>query len=378
MRSEHGGGGYGERRRIDYYEVLGLARNASADEIKKAYRKLAIKYHPDHNPGDAAAEAKFKEINEANQILSDPEKRKRYDNPFPRPQPTPPPAGRRETATNTPPRSKAWWDAAWDAVAGEDSDKTDSVPPPPPRQPRPTPPPRRAAPPPPRQPPPQPPPASRPTAQANRPRNVYDDAPVQNERPVNDPRAGQRSEARPAQQPPSPAAARTPDAPPAPRPIPSAPVPYDVFQAKPSEAYKGQSHDQLVRHLDPTWDPATAGLFHPVGSIANFTGWLEAASAAGIKGPDLQRLFNRSDLNRRLKQLVRQGLARSINNPTDRDGHIAFARRLESWRGYGFNIDSLLNDPGARTALEGSLGSSASHDLAEAVRRAYMQIGWNG
>lgn len=63
----------------DYYKILGVSKNATQDEIKKAYRKLAVKYHPDKNPGDKAAEAKFKEINEANEVLSDPEKRKRYD-----------------------------------------------------------------------------------------------------------------------------------------------------------------------------------------------------------------------------------------------------------------------------------------------------------
>lgn len=64
---------------IDYYKVLGLSKNASDDDIKKAYRKLARKYHPDLNPGNKEAEKKFKEINEANEVLSDPEKRKKYD-----------------------------------------------------------------------------------------------------------------------------------------------------------------------------------------------------------------------------------------------------------------------------------------------------------
>ena len=63
----------------DYYEVLGLSKGASEEELKKAYRKLAKKYHPDVNPGDKDAEAKFKEINEAYGILSDPEKKARYD-----------------------------------------------------------------------------------------------------------------------------------------------------------------------------------------------------------------------------------------------------------------------------------------------------------
>jgi curved DNA-binding protein len=63
----------------DYYSVLGVSKEASADEIKKAYHKLAIKYHPDKTRGDKAANEKFKEINEANQVLSDPEKRKKYD-----------------------------------------------------------------------------------------------------------------------------------------------------------------------------------------------------------------------------------------------------------------------------------------------------------
>jgi curved DNA-binding protein len=64
---------------IDYYKVLGLNKTATADEIKKAYRKLARKHHPDLNPNDKEANKKFQQINEANEVLSDPEKRKKYD-----------------------------------------------------------------------------------------------------------------------------------------------------------------------------------------------------------------------------------------------------------------------------------------------------------
>src|SRR5664280_1513299 len=63
----------------DFYEVLGLEKGASEDQIKKAFRKLAIKYHPDKNQGDKEAEEKFKEINEAYQVLSDPQKKAQYD-----------------------------------------------------------------------------------------------------------------------------------------------------------------------------------------------------------------------------------------------------------------------------------------------------------
>lgn len=64
---------------MDYYKILGVTKSADTDEIKKAYRKLALKYHPDHNNGDKDAEAKFKEISEAYAVLSDPEKRQQYD-----------------------------------------------------------------------------------------------------------------------------------------------------------------------------------------------------------------------------------------------------------------------------------------------------------
>ncbi len=63
----------------DYYQILGLERSASEDDVRKAYRKLAMKYHPDRNPGDKSSEDRFKDINEAYQVLSDPQKRARYD-----------------------------------------------------------------------------------------------------------------------------------------------------------------------------------------------------------------------------------------------------------------------------------------------------------
>ena len=63
----------------DYWKVLGLERGADGDAVKKAFRKLARQHHPDVNPGDKAAEARFKEISEAYEVLSDPEKRRRYE-----------------------------------------------------------------------------------------------------------------------------------------------------------------------------------------------------------------------------------------------------------------------------------------------------------
>src|SRR4026208_393425 len=63
----------------DYYEVLGIARNASAEEVKRAYRKLAVKFHPDKNPGDHSAEERFKELGEAYAVLMDDNKRAAYD-----------------------------------------------------------------------------------------------------------------------------------------------------------------------------------------------------------------------------------------------------------------------------------------------------------
>ena len=63
----------------DYYKILGVDKNASQNEIKKAFRRLAIKFHPDKNPGNKEAENKFKSVNEANEVLGDPVKRKKYD-----------------------------------------------------------------------------------------------------------------------------------------------------------------------------------------------------------------------------------------------------------------------------------------------------------
>ena len=64
---------------IDYYKILGIDKNATEKDIKGAYRKLARQYHPDLNPNDTEANKKFQQINEANEVLSDPEKRKKYD-----------------------------------------------------------------------------------------------------------------------------------------------------------------------------------------------------------------------------------------------------------------------------------------------------------
>ncbi len=63
----------------DYYQTLGVSKTSSEKEIKQAFRKLARKFHPDVNPGDKSAEAKFKEINEAHEVLGDPDKRRKYD-----------------------------------------------------------------------------------------------------------------------------------------------------------------------------------------------------------------------------------------------------------------------------------------------------------
>ena len=63
----------------DYYDILGVTRSSTADEIKKAYRKMAIKYHPDKNPGDKQSEENFKEAAEAYEVLSNAEKKRRYD-----------------------------------------------------------------------------------------------------------------------------------------------------------------------------------------------------------------------------------------------------------------------------------------------------------
>src|SRR2546430_8142335 len=66
-------------KKRDYFDVLGVGGSATDDELKKSYRKLAIQFHPDRNPGNKQAEEKFKELNEAYQVLSDPEKRNQYD-----------------------------------------------------------------------------------------------------------------------------------------------------------------------------------------------------------------------------------------------------------------------------------------------------------
>jgi len=72
-------GKYSTMSQTDYYKVLGVEKSSSADDIKKAFRKLAVKYHPDRNPGDKSAEDKFKDLNEAYAVLSDPQKKEQYD-----------------------------------------------------------------------------------------------------------------------------------------------------------------------------------------------------------------------------------------------------------------------------------------------------------
>ena len=84
----------------DYYKTLGISKNATEKEIKAAYRKLARKHHPDMNPGNKQAEARFKEINEAHEVLSDPEKRRRYDTLGENWQGFPPPSGGRTQRVN--------------------------------------------------------------------------------------------------------------------------------------------------------------------------------------------------------------------------------------------------------------------------------------
>jgi hypothetical protein len=71
-------------KKKDYYRLLGVSKNATPEEIKKAFRKMALKYHPDKNKGDKTAEERFKEVNEAYAVLSDPEKRRQYDTLVPR------------------------------------------------------------------------------------------------------------------------------------------------------------------------------------------------------------------------------------------------------------------------------------------------------
>ena len=97
----------------DYYATLGVAKTATEKEIKQAFRKLARKHHPDVNPGDKAAEAKFKEINEAYEVLGDPAKRKKYDELGAnwRHVRTGRGAGRRRT------RSRGQWTSTWAAAA---------------------------------------------------------------------------------------------------------------------------------------------------------------------------------------------------------------------------------------------------------------------